>query len=155
VQISAIGCCGDASIGLPSSNALPLAGTMGPEVRQLYRAIEIYSAKAGLTVPRLVSQCRSREYQLMIQKRWDSGLKEGLVTRPADPDNSAHVPDANGICWAFDLGNDLAWLNRIGSWVSRTFPGATWGGNWLTRDPNHFQVDQHEQWGLATRVKLS
>jgi hypothetical protein len=133
------------SLCCPTLTRAP-TGAIGPEARQLYRDIEIYAAETGLEPPHLLSQCRSASLQRAMQQAWDTGRRSGLRSRPADPENSKHVPDENGICWAFDLNNTDEWLRVVGAWVQRTHPNATWGGTWLSRDLPHFQVDVHDRW---------
>jgi hypothetical protein len=130
------------------------SATMGPEIRHLYGQIELYTAQHGMEPPHLLSQCRSRDLQLAMQQAWDTGRRSGLRVRPADPENSNHIPDKMGICWAFDLSNDETWLSIVGGWVARTFPNATWGGTWLPRDTPHFQIDEHKRWRSAATFTI-
>jgi hypothetical protein len=132
----------------------PVAGVMGPEARALYRDIEIFTAEQGLEPPHLLSQCRSADLQRAMQQAWDTGRRSGLRVRPADPENSKHVADDNGICWAFDLSNDDTWLDIVGAWVTRTHPTATWGGIWLPKDRPHFQVEEHGRWISAASFRI-
>jgi len=133
----------------------PSGGTaIGPEARQLYRSIEVFSAQIGLEPPILLSQCRSAALQLAMQRAWDTGRRTGLRVRPADPQNSRHVPDENGICYAFDLGNSNPWLDRVGRWVVDTQPGAVWGGTWLRRDSPHFEVSEHARWVSVVNIRI-
>lgn len=99
----------------------------------------IYSATEQIAPPNVISACRTREEQRALQRAWDRGEREGLLVRPADPENSLHVPDEDGMCFAFDLGNGPEWLEQVGKWAAR-IPGVTWGGTWLNRDRGHFQV---------------
>ena len=129
-------------------------GAIGPEARQLYRDIEIYAAQNGMEPPHLLSQCRSAALQRAMQLAWDTGRRTGLRVRPADPENSSHVPDAQGICWAFDLNNSDEWLKTIGRWVQRTHPNASWGGAWLPPDLPHFQINDHARWISAAAYTI-
>jgi len=129
--------------------------TLGPEIRQLFHWIEILARDSGLEPPILLSQCRSAAEQLAMQFEWDRGNRSGLGARPANPENSRHVPGPSGICWAFDLGNSSDWLEAVGKSVQRSFPGdVTWGGIWLPKDIQHFQVNSHKQWGVVGRMRI-
>ena len=119
--------------------------SMAGPVTWLLNALGKWASREGLRQPVLISACRSVEKQYEMQKKWDRGERGGLVVRPADPKNSRHVADLDGSCWAFDLGNDDAWLQRAGAFVQspgvlNILPGARWGGVWLNRDPVHFEV---------------
>jgi len=129
-------------------------GTMGPEARAMYRAIELYTAENGMEPPHLLSTCRSKAKQLDMQRRWDSGDRRGLRVRPADPDSSKHVADEYGICWAFDLANSDAWLDVVGPHIVKTVPGARWGGNWLPKDSPHFDIEPSRRWISAATFKI-
>jgi len=128
--------------------------TLGPEARMLYRHIELYAARVGIEPPTLLSQCRSADQQAAMQAAWDRGDRAGMRSRPANPENSKHVPDENGICYAFDLGNTKAWLNEVGPWVARTVPDARWGGNFLPRDEPHFDVEPQIKWSSAATFTI-
>lgn len=78
--------------------------------------------------------------------RWIAGDRAGLAYRPADPAHSRHVPDANGVCRAFDVGNSVEWCQRVGAWVTKAIPWATWGGVWVPPDTKHFEVDDDSRW---------
>ena len=108
----------------------------------VYRWIEVYAAAQGIEPPHLLSTCRSAEKQRAMQAAWDLGNREGLKVRPATPENSLHVPDAVGICHAFDLANSEQWLRGVGPQVIRQFPDVRWGGSWLPPDYPHFDCNQ-------------
>lgn len=114
-------------------------GTLSARARQLFREIELFAASMRFPKPELLSGCRSREQQRELQRRWDAGDRAGLAVRPAD--ESLHLPDQFGVCRAFDLGGlSRQQLETVGSWVQQRFPWARWGGAWLPRDLNHFDV---------------
>jgi hypothetical protein len=128
--------------------------TLGPESRDLYRYIELLAGRLRIDPPLLLSQCRSAEKQLTMQLEWDRGNREGLATRPADPENSNHVPDEFGVCRAFDLGNSHAWLRMVGAHVSKHIPWAEWGGTWFPPDLPHFQVNETQQWRSVASFRI-
>ena len=147
--------CGEGWIVEKSGRPLPSStGTLGPDARSVYRDIELYSAQIGIAPPKLISTCRSAEHQRHMQIRWDAGDRVGLGARPADPENSRHVPDANGLCWAFDLGNNSEWLRLIGPWVQRTYPNARWGGSFMSSDPAHIDVTPGRNWISAATWQI-
>ncbi len=125
-------------------------GTISQELQDLFGHIQLYTARQGLDEPVVLSACRTPEEQLALQRRWDNGDREGIAVRPADPANSNHIADENGVCWAFDLGNSREWLARIGPWVMRNVAGATWGGVWMPSDPGHFQLKKLASWQIPT-----
>ena len=128
--------------------------TLGPEARALYRFIEIYAAQENLEPPHILSTCRPAAQQIAMQEAWDRGDRAGLRVRPADPENSKHVPDETGICSAFDLSNNDAWLRQVGQHVLENFPGATWGGIWIPKDLPHFHVEPSRRWISAASFKI-
>lgn len=114
--------------------------TISEATRKLFRSIWVFAAAQGMAEPIVISQCRDRAAQQIMYDRWNRGDRAGLAYQPAHPDNSLHVPDAMGVCRAFDLGNDLDWLSRVGAYVTANHPEAEWGGSWLPPDPGHFAV---------------
>lgn len=114
----------------------------------MFRYMGVLAATLGLDPPTINSGCRSAALQRAMQENWDTGDHEGLAVRPAT--DSLHVPDESGVCRAFDLGNDLAWLARIGPATVAGFPGLRWGGLWLPRDPWHF--DFPKRYALTIRL---
>lgn len=131
------------------------AGTLGPAGRQLIAAIGVEAHKRGLVPPVIISACRTYDEQLELLERWLGGDREGIAYRPADPGRSKHVPDGNGICWAFDVGNSRRWIDEIGPWVARTLGWATWGGTWLPPDRRHFQVEEDRYLRLVGVWKIT
>lgn len=129
-------------------------GTLGPGARELLRAIELKAAAEHMPDPVYLSGCRAADYQMELRRRWDSGDREGLRVRPADPENSRHVPDSRGLCWAFDLGNESSWLEIIGPWAVRNIPGAVWGGSFIPKDQPHFEFAPDRPWTKAISIRL-
>ena len=138
----------------------PGIATLSPPARRLLQTIEWYTEQNNLAFPEVLSACRTPEAQLAMQGQWDLGNRGGLRVRPVDPQNSSHVADENGLCWAFDLwpsdGDSSAWFALVGAYVrssevQRAIPGASWGGAWLPKDEPHFQV---EPMRLVTEIRL-
>ena len=120
----------------------------------LLNQLRIWARKTNRSAPVVVSLCRTAERQRELQQRWDAGDRRGLRVRPVNPENSKHVADENGECWAFDLGNDDQWLEAAGAYVlspaiQSALPGARWGGSWIPKDSVHFDVD-----GMRTAAVL-
>jgi hypothetical protein len=120
----------------------PFLNLLTPEAAHLFQWIEAYAAHKKLAPPFPISICRSAETQKELQEAWDRGEREGLSARPADPETSMHVPNENGQCSAFDLGNDYKWLSEIGPAAIKNVPGARWGGLWLPPDYVHFDIQR-------------
>lgn len=144
-------CCTDA--GAPQA-------TLAPPARRLFELIQAFAATNALAPPDILSACRTADAQRNMQRQWDIGNRGGLRVRPADPENSAHVADEVGLCWAFDLwpqfGKSSPWLEILGRYVGSraiqiAIPGATWGGSWLPKDETHFQVNPMR---LAAEIRL-
>jgi len=105
-----------------------------PEVaaRALYLAW--YAKQLGGVTLELESAYRSPAYQLELQRRWDSGNRAGLISRPAS--SSKHTEGR-----AFDIGivgpdpSKELWegLGRLGEAL-----GLRWGGRFPSPDPVHF-----------------
>lgn len=125
----------------PTESTPGFLDQMHPKARALYRWIEAFAKQNKLEPPFPLSICRSFERQKQIQEAWDRGEREGLSVRPADPENSLHVPGPDGLCRAFDLGNNYSWLALVGPAVMKNVPGARWGGLWLPPDYPHFDVE--------------
>jgi hypothetical protein len=138
-------CCG------PVSQLGVGPGALAPPARALLSHIALYAAQRGLEPPKVISACRTREEQIELIRRWESGDREGIAARPAHPDNSKHISDANGMCWAFDLGNSHAWLRAVGP-VAARFPGARWGGTFIPADLPHFDMEVPMR--LAAEIRL-
>lgn len=126
----------------------PLGGIsqLAPPVKWLLDALRMWSHVSGREEPIVISTVRTAARQGELQRRWDAGDRRGLAVRPADPENSKHVPDENGHVWAFDLGNKRDWLEAAGAYVASPsfraqLPKVTWGGSWLVKDYGHFQID--------------
>ncbi len=117
------------------------AGNLSQQAASLYANIEDWARRRGIAAPILLSACRSAELQQQLRESWDRGDRAGIAVRPADPSSSRHVPDASGTCNAFDLGNTPAWLTLCGNAVA-TLPNVTWGGVWIPKDINHFQINR-------------
>lgn len=128
--------------------------TLGPDARALYRAIEVFTAKNGMEPPHILSTCRSWAHQMELQQRWDAGDRVGIAARPADPEDSSHVPDEFGICHAFDLANNPDWLKTVGRHVLNSFPSAHWGGTFLPQDLPHFHVVPDRRWINAATFRI-
>ena len=111
---------------------------LSKEAKEILDWISDYAKQMEMDLPLVISTCRTSDQQQDLQDAWDRGEKRGLRVRPAD--NSAHIPDQRGFCRAFDLGNDDNWLQIIGPAVTRNFPWARWGGNFIPVDMNHFDV---------------
>lgn len=141
--------CRDPCVTSESTN-----GTLGPDARALYRAIEVFTAQNGMEPPHILSTCRSRAHQKELQRRWDAGDRAGIAVRPADPEDSLHVPDELGICSAFDLSNNHAWLRTVGRFVIDNFPSAVWGGTFLPQDLPHFHVVPDRRWINAASFRI-
>lgn len=132
----------------------PGSGALSPRGRQLLQLMEMRAAESGMAAPRVISACRSRADQMTLRQRWDSGDRRGMAYRPAHPDQSRHVPDENGICHAFDVGNTADWCDVIGKWVRANVSWATWGGEWMPPDKNHFQVDEDKPWKQVLQWRI-
>lgn len=125
------------------------SGSLSPPALGVLQGLRIEAARRRIAAPIVISACRSPEQQLELLRRWARGDRVGIAAPPADPSNSRHVPDESGLCWAFDLGNTGEWLAVMGPWATNTYPYVQWGGAWIPRDANHFQIDPHGAWQLA------
>ena len=126
-------------------------GALAPPARKILSQLTLYAAQQGMEAPKVISACRTYDEQLELQQRWDRGDREGIHTRPANPENSRHVADESGLCWAFDVGNSHEWCKVMGPYIQRINPDAIWGGSWLTPDLPHFEA---KRWKLAAAVRL-
>ena len=135
------GCPIDFTRGTGVGSSVRLAGP----AQWLLHSLFTWAHMAQRPEPEVISVCRSRDRQIELQRQWDAGDRRGLRVRPADPEDSNHVADINGECWAFDLGNDDEWLRAAGDYVlspsvQNYLPNARWGGSWVPVDLGHFDV---------------
>lgn len=115
---------------------------LSPDAEWLLQAVSAFWQSQGWGQPLVLSICRSSAAQSELRRRWDSGDKRGIRVRPAL--RSAHTPDNFGRCNAFDLAGTEDQLNQTGRFVNELrgdgFRTVRWGGNWLVKDPNHFDT---------------
>jgi hypothetical protein len=112
---------------------------LSTDMQEVLEWIKQKAQYLGMGQPILLSTCRTYEHQKNLQERWDNGERSGIRSRPANPEDSLHVAGDDGKCRAFDLGNSDDWLGVIGPRVVGEFPTVEWGGNYINRDPNHFE----------------
>jgi hypothetical protein len=113
---------------------------LSPKMTKLFNWMVEVAQKSQMQQPVILSACRSPERQQYYQALWDMGQREGLSARPVT--NSKHIPDASGLCRAFDLANDREWLYIMGQAVVSFWPDIEWGGTYLPPDYPHFE----ERW---------
>ena len=81
------------------------------------------------------SAWRSYEYNKRLQERWDQGEREGLTVRPAD--SSLHsTGDAVDLSFA-----STKFTEAFRDWWVHV-ENNRWGGSFLPRDPNHYDLGQ-------------
>jgi hypothetical protein len=125
------------------SGSIEQSQTLHPEAQEILDWIRGYTREVGLAEPAVISECRSASEQAELLRRWDAGDRAGIRARPGS--TSWHIPDADGFCRAFDLGNTDTWLNLIGPMVVKKFPFARWGGNFLPKDEPHFELPKYTE----------
>lgn len=98
-----------------------------------------FTRTLGWVQPVLLSGGRTAAWQRELQRRWDSGEREGIAARPVDGDKSKHVAGRDGVYRAFDLANGTEWLRIVGPRLVKDLPFMEWGGSYLPPDIPHFE----------------
>tara|TARA_Y100000310_G_C20601548_1_gene773315 strand:+ start:931 stop:1374 length:444 start_codon:yes stop_codon:yes gene_type:complete len=124
-------------VGRPLYSAVDGTAMLSESMVVLFNWIGQVAERGGMAPPVMLSACRTKERQQELQNLWDTGQREGLAVRPVD--NSKHIADSFGWCRAFDLGNDLTWLQTMGPVVVAKWPNIEWGGGYLPPDYRHFE----------------